>query len=296
MLSRTLKAQFAVAMRRFLRPVVKQMIAYGMTYPAFSQLTKELYIDVAEQEFALPFKRQTDSRLGLVTGIPRKEIPKLRRKRAGSGPTEVEDTVVTHVIGRWMAGPPYASPDGTARRLEYESSDPSRPSFAGLVRGLGVDTPVRAVLDELLRVGSVTLRGDGSVDLRQEAHILPADAEGKLTLLATDPGELFSTIIHNIEHPENPWLQRKVVYDNVGADALALLEAEARRAGEDFIRRANALLSSYDRDRSPDAPAGDRHRVVLGVYYFDETTDDSARREKDPPPGSPPPGRIRRNK
>ena len=294
MLSRQLKSQFAAAIHRLLRPIVRQMIASGLTYPTYNQMVKRLFLEVAEEDFALPFKRQTDSRLALVTGISRKEISQLRRRAHGAaGLPEVEESVVTHVIGRWMAGPPYATPDGIPRRLRYEGDDAKQASFARLVHELGIDIPVRAVLDELLHIGSAVLLPNGDVELRREVHIPAADSEGKLVLLGSDPAELFMTIIHNIEHGDAPWLQRKVVYDNIGADALAALREEARQAGLDFVRRANALLASYDRDRHPEAPAGRRSRVVLGVYYFEEPFA-AAEPSDATPPHSRPPGRIRR--
>ena len=271
------------------------MIAYGLTYPTFSQLTKELFLDVAEQEFALPFKRQTDSRLALVTGISRKEISLFKRgRRDAAGGPDVEDSVVTHVIGRWMAGPPYATPDGVPCRLRYEGTESDAISFARLVRETGADIPVRAVLDELLRLGCVAFLPDGDVELRREVHIPAADAEGK-----SDPARLRSggalqrPSCTTSSIPMSPWLQRKAVYDHIGADALAALREEAGRAGVDFVRRANALLASYDRDRHPEAPGGPRTRVVVGVYYFEEPI-----AAPDPPRAAPAPapapGRIRR--
>lgn len=296
MLDRSLRAKFAAAVRRMMRPVVRQMIAYGLTYPVFEQIVKKLFVDVAEQEFALPFKRQTDSRLALITGISRKEIAVLRSRRKSAGePPEIEDAVTTHVIGRWMAGPPYATPDGVPRRLSYESEDPQVATFSRLVRELGVDLPVRSVLDELIRIGAAALQPDGAVVLRQEGHIVRTDVEGKLALLGTDPGELFSTIVHNIEDEDRPWLQRKVVYDNIGSDGLVQLADEARRLGEEFLRRANALLASYDRDRNADAPAGKRSRVVVGAYYFEEQVP-STRAEDDVGRRADLPGRIRRSR
>jgi hypothetical protein len=270
MLSRSLKTQFATAIRRMLRPVVRQLIAYGISYPAFTRIVKQVYVEVAQQEFALPFKRQTDSRLALVTGINRKEVSQLRRQSAGFAAVAVEDTLVTRLIGRWMAGPPYADADAKPQRLPYDAPSSRTPSFARLVRESGADVPVRSVLDELVRLGLVELLPNGDVVLRREAHIPAGAAEGKLTLLGSDPGELFSTIVHNIEHPEAPRLQRKVVYDNVGAQALDKLRAAARSVGEQFIREANALLASYDRDRNPQAPGGPPVRVALGAYYFEE--------------------------
>ncbi|HVN86872.1 MAG TPA: DUF6502 family protein [Candidatus Binatia bacterium] len=303
MLPRAQRALFLSAIRRLLQPVARQLIAYGVTFPAFTQLMKEIYVDVAEQQFALPFKRQTDSRVALMTGLNRKEVAHLRERLAkpNSAPSErvLEDGIVTHAIGRWMAGPPYATPDGHPRQLSYESSKRHEPSFARLVQDLGIDLPVRAVLDELLRVGAAELLPSGDVVLKREAHVPLADAEGKFALLGSDPSELFSTIVHNVEHPDDPRLQRKVVYDNIGADALDRLRAEASRIGEEFTRRANSLLASYDRDRHPDASSGTRTRVALGAYYFEEecpTSEQPTAQSKSSRRSRPIPGRIRRSR
>lgn len=297
MSSRTIKTHLAAAIRRMLRPVVRQLIAHGITFPAVSEMLKQLYVEVAETQFALPFKRQTDSRLALVTGLSRKEIAQIRQARAPKDELpDIEDTPVTRVLGRWMAGPPYASPDGVARRLPYESADPKVATFHRLASGIDTDVTVRALLDELIRLGLVEWESDGVVTLRQAGHIAAAtDVEGKMALVGSDPAELFQSIMHNIESPDRPWFQRKVVYDNVGADALAQLQAEARQLGDEFTRRANALLSSYDRDRHGDAPGGARSRVVLGAYYFEERAEQVDTRQN-PREYATPPGRIRRSR
>jgi hypothetical protein len=288
-----LKEQFAAAVQRMMRPVVRQLIEYGISYPVFSRLVRQVYFTVAEQEFALPFKAQTDSRIALLTGIHRKEIAQLRRRKEHPRALpEVEDSLMTHVIGRWLA-PPYADSEGNPLRLPYEVEDPQGVSFARLVRAATTDIPVRSVLDELVQTGTVSLLPDGHVVLQREAHVPAADAAAKLTLLGSDPAELFCTIVHNIEHPDAPRLQRKVVYDNIGSEALAELRAGARRFGETFLRRANALVAARDRDRNPQAPGGQRARVVLGTYYFEETLAPAP----EPPahPGKrPAPRRIRR--
>lgn len=291
-----MKQLFLGALRRLLRPVAHQAIAWRISYGRINQMLRELLVEVAEDEFKLPFKRQTDSRLALLTGLPRKEVASLRRRRqSGERIEEPEDSVVTRVVGRWMSGPPFATPDGKPRRLIYDSEDEAEPSFTALVRSLNLDIPVRAVLDDLVGRGGVNLTHDDRIELAKEANV-PADTETKLRLLGTDPAELFATIVHNIEEPQRPWLQRKVVYDNVGARALAAIEAEARDLGEEFVRRANALLASYDRDRNAAAPGGDRTRVVLGTYYNEEGAEPSTEDDGAATPTAVPPGRIRRKR
>ena len=283
------------AVRRMLRPVVRQLLHWEITYPVLDDVLRSLFVEVAENDLSLPHKRQTDSRISLVTGIHRKEIARLR----GLPPLEraqvrLEETVVTRVIGRWMAGPPYADRSRRAKPLSYEAGDHRGPSFARLVHESGFDGPARSVLDEMLRSGSARVDGDGKVELAREANLSVRGADGKLQLLGSDPGEIFSTIVHNIESPDAPWFHRKVVYDNVGADALPSLREEARAAGETLVRETNALLAASDRDRNPDAPGGRRTRVVVATYWYEEPFDahDGANAD-DPAPRLP--GRITRS-
>jgi len=270
-MSRIPHEALVVTLRRLLRPVVRQLLAWGVTYPVFDQVVRGLFVAVAEEDFPLSHKRQTDSRVSLVTGIHRKEIARLRRlPRAERNAAPLEDTVVTRVIGRWMAGPPFADRQGRAKPVPYEVLRPRDPSFARLVREAGFDGPVRSVLDEMVRLGAVLWQPDGDVVLVREVHVPAGDLDSKLDLLGADPGELFRTIVHNIEQPDATWLQRKVVYDNIGSESLPALRAAARSAGEGLIRRANVLLGARDRDRNSAAPGGDRSRVVVATYYFEE--------------------------
>jgi len=233
MLPRALKDEFTAAVSRMLRTVVRHLIAQGVTYPALTQMLKELYLDVAESEFALPFKRQTDSRLALVTGLNRKEIAALRRRRAPlTAAVALEQSLSAHVIGRWMAGPPYADRDGTPRHLPYESMRTSVASFARLVRDLSVDIPVRSVLDELLRSGVVALRRDGDVELLREAHMPTTDVAAKLALLGTDPVE--ASVVGEIRTRRDFYdYEAKYVDEDTELLVPAPLEPErARRAQE----------------------------------------------------------------
>lgn len=291
------KRELVRAVGLILRPLVRQLIAHGITFPAFSRLAKEAYIDVGTTHFALAFKKQTDSRVALVTGITRKEIGQIRRGQTTPLTEAVHRTygVATRVIGRWVAEQAYLEEDGTPRELRYEKS-PDGSTFTDLVDEVGGDIPPRAVLDELIRVGVVALSPRGDVRLLARAYIPARGTEEKLAILGADAAELIGAITHNIEHPsEEAFLQRKVYYDNIGALALPEMRGRVRNAGSTFVQEINHILASYDRDRNPNAPGGPRRRAVVGVFYFEEDYEPPASSDAPEPPmpqGKPPRGRT----
>lgn len=282
----------AATLHQLLRPVVRRLLAWGVTYPVFDEVARGVFVEVADREMSLPHKRQTDSRVALLTGIHRKEAARLRALPPGCAPRRLERTPIARLLGRWLAGPPFADRRCRPRALPYESARPGGASFARLVREAGIDGPARAVLDELVHGGTARMTDGGAVELVREVLVPTEGLAGKLELLGSDPGEVFGTIAHNIEVPGDPWLHRKVVYDNLGADALPTLRARARQAGDLFVREANALLAAHDRDRNPAAPGGRRTRVVVATYYFEEPVEPD---EADPAPAAARlPGRITR--
>ncbi|MEO8605251.1 MAG: DUF6502 family protein [bacterium] len=270
-----IKSALLGAARAILRPLVRQLIAHGVTYPAFSRLVKEVYIEVGTRHFTLAFKKQTDSRVALITGITRKEIGQLRRGQAPDAGAAIAaaHTLPARVVSRWLAGPPYTDAAGAAYELPYESERSA--SFVELASELGGDIPPRAVLDELLRVGAATLTPRGNVRLAAPAYVPAGDAAAQLALLGPDAADLIAAALHNLEHHgDAAFIQRSVRYDHVGAEALPAVRARLRALGGDFTQSANQVLSAVDRDRTPDAPGGRRHRAVAGVYYFEAPLDD----------------------
>jgi hypothetical protein len=178
--------------------------------------------------------------------------------------------IATRVISRWLTEDAYRDAAGEPVALPYDEADAAT-NFVGLVMEVGGDIPPRAVMDELIRVGAAELTPSGHVRLTQRAYIPATGAAAKLAILGGDAAELIRAIAHNIESPrDDAFVQRKVFYDNIGADALAELRATAREIGGRFIQEMNSVFAGYDRDRNPDAPAGRRKRAVLGLYYLDE--------------------------
>ena len=251
-----------------LRPLVKRLLASGVPFGQLEARLRELFIEVADTELALPDRRQTDSRISLLTGINRKEVRRIRSAERGQpGPRSFSMNHATALISRWLTDPQTVDRAGRPRPIPYRAT--RGPSFMKLARKVTADLAPGVLLDELLRSGAVTQR-DQLLVLTSEAYVPKRDAAEKLQILGEDPPELIETILRNIfaEGPEL-LLQRKVYYDNLGSHAAKRVRAAMRREGERFLRRVNRLLGQYDRDRNPKAAGGDRYYAGMGVYFFE---------------------------
>ncbi len=252
-----------------LRPLVKRLLEAGVPFGRLEAGLRQLFVEVAERELAIPGRPQTDSRLALLTGLNRKEV---RRLRAGgttqAAPTSFSRNQATALISRWMADRRATDRAGKPRPIPYQAD--RGPSFVKLARATTVDLPPRAMLDELVRTGAVELRKGNLVALRETAYVPARGQPEKLAMLAEDPAEFIETMLGNIFDEEaEALLQRKVFYDNLGAAGAERVRREMRREGERFLRRVDRLLAKHDRDRNPQAADGDRRYAGMGVYYFE---------------------------
>src|SRR5512143_3266531 len=128
------KQELIEALRAILQPLVRLLIANGVTFPAFARIGKEVYIEVGTRDFSLSFKKQTDSRVALGTGITRKEIGQIRRGQVPRPVTRANLSygVATRVISRWLTEDAYRDDSGEPAALPYEEGEGS-PSFVHLV-------------------------------------------------------------------------------------------------------------------------------------------------------------------
>lgn len=263
------------ATSRLLYPLVRMFLRNGKGARALFDLVKQVYVDLAQEEFGIGGKKATVSRIAILTGLTRKEVTALlARPGTGDGATEEEYNRAAWVIAGWLKDPRFSDGRGHPAPLPLEGK---RGSFAALVKAYSGDIPVRAMLDELLHVGAVQLTKDGRVCLRARGYIPQKGAPEKLSILGTDTADLIATIDHNIYvNPGKPRFQRKVMYDNVPVEAAEEFRAVVAARGQELLEALDRWLSNRDRDVNPSAQGTGRVRLGVGLYHFEERVGDES--------------------
>lgn len=258
-------------LRRLLRPLVRLLIQRGLTFPVLADLLRTLYVEVAAHDLLAEPKARTDSRISVLTGVHRKEI---RRLRTGAVPDEtppVRVTLGSQLIARWLASPGYADAAGLPCPLPRLAGAPGTPSFEALVRSVTRDVRPRAVLEDWISQGLVTLDEADRVHLNRSAFIPPPGSEEQLFYFARNLHDHLAAATANVQAEDAPFLDRSVHYDRLSPAAAAQLEALARERARRLLVSVNqAAQALADADDRLPHPPGMRRRVNLGIYLYAE--------------------------
>ncbi len=255
------------ALLRLLRPLVRLLLRNGISYGVFSDWAKWVYVDVAEREFTIPGRKQSISRVSVLTGLNRKEVARVQKLEAPDNADEQRKfNRATRVISGWVRDPQFHDGDGPGLLpLDGEKS------FSALVKRYSGDVPVRAVLDELLRVEAVECPTAASVRLKSRSYVAKGSDESKLNILGTDVAFLLDTLEHNLrDSGTNLRFQRKVAYDNLPADVLPQLRSLGGDKAQALLEELDRWLSQHDRDSNPEVVGSGRKHAGFGIYYFEE--------------------------
>src|SRR5512135_1484512 len=66
-----------VAVARILKPLVRILLRNGVSYKTFADIAKRQYIEVARNEFPIERRKQSVSRVSVITGLTRKEVSRV---------------------------------------------------------------------------------------------------------------------------------------------------------------------------------------------------------------------------
>ena len=258
----------AAAITKLLRPLVMFLLRNGVPYQTFADIAKRVYVDLATDKFDIPGRKQSKSRVAILTGLSRREVLRVKRLPAQDDLAALDRiNRAARVISGWVRDKRFSDESGQPADLPFEGGDNC---FRKLVKAYSGDAPVRAVLDELMRVGVVERTPDGRIHLLERGYIPRAGEIDKIGILGTDTADLIATIDHNIHQSGNPFFQRKVSYDNLPSEALPELKKLAREQSQALLEHLDRWLSERDRDVNPRVPGTGRMRAGVGIYYFQE--------------------------
>lgn len=258
-----------LALRKLLRPLVKLLLANGVTYPQFSTLIKSLFVEVARAEFVLNGKSQTDSRISLLSGVHRKDVKRLGEEHLEASATPPTISLGAKLVALWTSHALYLDENGLHLPLPRQISEGGAQSFEGLVSSVSKDIRARVILDEWLRIGIAHVDEQNRICLNTGAFIPENGFEEKAYYFGQNLQDHIAAGAHNLLGQQPPFLDRSVYYGQLTtASAAELTELSKKCAMQALVtvnKRAEVL-------QAQDAEKMDANqRINFGVYFHSQT-------------------------
>jgi hypothetical protein len=265
------------AVQQVLYPLARLLLAQGVTYPQLAELLKAVLVKVAEKEFPIAGKAQTDSRVSLLSGVHRKDVRRLRVAPANEdGVTARSVSMGAQLVAAWTGLRRFQDKQGRPLPLPRLASQGGGISFESLVERVSKDIRSRVVLDELVRLEVVHMDEQDRAVLNVEAFVPHSGFQEKLHYFGHNLRDHAAAAAHNVLGTGEPLLERSVHYDALSEESIGELAALAEKGGMEAVQALNRRAIELE-ERDAGGTAG-KQRFTFGVYFFHAPTG-SARAE-----------------
>ena len=254
------------AIKKILRPLVKLMLSYQITYPYLIGILKSIYVDVAENEFQVDDKRPSDSRINLLTGVHRKDVKRLRAE--GSQKFEIPENISigAQLVGEWLGSKEFIDSKGKPRTLPLKPGAGKDICFDTLVRKVcKQDIRPRVILDEWLRLGIAHIEND-EVVLNTGAFTPDKGFDEKAFFFGKNLQDHISAGSENLSGSRAPYFDRSVYYDNLSETSVQELEELADYWGMQALTEMNK--EALSRQRGDKGQSQSKFRINFGVFNY----------------------------
>jgi hypothetical protein len=266
-MGQNVKEHLKLALRLMLKPLVRLLISQGVSHGDFSEVAKDVYVEMAIRHFEKS-DRLNQSRTAILTGLTRKEVKNVIDRAIGEEPHNKNYSRPSRVLAGWHSDPKYIGPYGVPLEIPYEPSGEGIPAFTDLVKTYSGDMAPRPMLKELIRVGAVVeLENKTYKAVRRdfEAEALSPELVERLGKVGH---YFFSTAAANIEKKEqgSGYFDRRV-YTDTGLSPASIKEFDAyiKHRGQEFLEE---LDNWFDAKEKSDRGKSDRKNTGLCMVHY----------------------------
>jgi hypothetical protein len=252
-----------------LKPLVRILLRSGITWKEAAEVCKTAFVEVATNEFGLHGRPTNISRVAIMTGLGRRDVSRRRKLlESEQSPDLGKINNATRVLTGWHLGPAYMTNSGKPRRIKFEGS---KGSFSALTRQYAGDIAPITMLRELLRVGAVNERADGTLQVLKRYYMplqMDADAVFRAGSVFQDLG---NTIDYNlVRDSDDPTrFEGRATNANIRSIDVKAFRAFLETEGQALLERADEWLLRHE--KSTDTRRKYKmKRLGVGVYQIQD--------------------------
>ncbi len=269
-MSENVKKPLLTACRHLLHPLVRILLRHGVSYGEFSDSVRGAYIDIAGAELIPLGRPHTDSRLGILTGISREDVHRIRALDEIEG-SEVGLNRIARVLQGWSQDPEYLGPYGLPLEIPLDGDGIS---FEQLVKTYADDVTPRSLLDELLRVNAALETDDGYVRLLNRTYLpTPLDPVG-LERLGNVVNYFIDTVDFNLQKKkqgEGRFERYAITMEGLSPTKFQAFDELIREKGQELLEILDDWLGQNEIKGGHKLQPNESIRTGVGIFHFVET-------------------------
>ncbi len=252
------------ALSALLEPLAGFVLDTGLSAHEFEDMFRAAAVRSAAERQRHLSGRLSISGIAASTGIPRAEISRILKTSNRRHLSDKQQQATNRILSAWHEDPKYTDSSGSPRELGIFGSGST---FDSLVRAHGRGIPTRAMLDELVRTGSVeitSLKNVRATSLVAVDHGVGARAVKAFGDRATD---LLATMLSNMRDPERFRFVSNIEGSIESPLMLPVFRKEVLSRGQNFLAgmRETLFQSPEPVRRAKKLPGS--VRVNVTVYY-----------------------------
>jgi hypothetical protein len=257
------------ALELILDPLLDLMFDVGLSVQELNYLIRSRAVQVANRRLLTEGGKLSKSRVAIVTGIPRSEVTKFSKRANESRTTKIVQQPARRILTGWFSDSKFLNPVGEPAVLPIFGK---RRSFERLVLIYGAGIPVRAMLDELVKIGAVERLPDQRVSAKTRVPISVGLNPSAIEAAGERCKDLLGTLIQNIRRMEQPMFEATSVIADANPRMLPIIRREIADQGANLINTASSILKrSHGRGKNKESRRKGR-RVGVTVFYFEDST------------------------
>jgi hypothetical protein len=257
------------ALSLMFKPLVRLLIAQGVTHAEFSETAKEVYVETALRHFETD-GRVNKSRVAILTGLTRKEVKNVIDRAIGSAGS---DRTHARVLTGWYSDPLFQGPYGIPLELPYESGDEDVPNFVELVRRYSGDMAPRQMLKQLIESGAV-IEAESRYKAVSRIFLHSKLSPALIRRLGSVGYRVFSSAAKNIDREAESagHFDRMVFADDGCTDEVIEQFAEfIKTRGQEFLEELDVWFSSRKEMNKQNQPR--KQTGLYMVHYVEDEND-----------------------